>query len=163
MSCLNLPASLQNFSVPLYLPKRQECSYSCQDNFSHALASTSSGPLFNHLLCLAFPNSLSWQLPLYLEIYSSFSPAQKHSLFCYTYTLCSVNKALRSFTANPFERPAHTPCFLFLTNHSCKPLQPGLWPHHPGKLGAPRSSVLSKAPNPQRFLSYYPPEPLHST
>lgn len=137
-----------HFKTSPYLfifPRGRSAPYFCQ-HVSHALASSSSGPLFNHLLSLAFSNSLSWQLLLSLEIHSGFSPAQKHSLSSATPTSFVLKQ--RSFTANPSERPTHTHCFFFLSIHTWKPLQPGLWPYHPRKLHAPGSLVFYKAPNP---------------
>lgn len=87
-----------HFKTSLYLfifPRGRSAPYFCQ-HVSRALASSSTGPLFNHLLSLA-SNFLSWQLPLSLEIYSGFSPAQKHSLSPATPTSFALKQ--RSFTA----------------------------------------------------------------
>lgn len=129
--------SSQVTGVLLFLP-REPLLCSC----FHFLRASLKSPLFPGI------SKFSILAASYLEIYSGFSPAQKHSL-CYTDIISLVKQ--RSFTANPFERVAHTRCFLFFNIHSCKSLQPGLCPHHLRILRAPRS-LVSEAINPQHSL-----------
>lgn len=159
MSCVNLSASLQHFSVPFYLPKRQECPLflptrllcSCFLFFRASFQSSPFPGIFKFSTLAA--SSLS------RNTFRFLSSSKAHSLFCYTYIICSVKQ--RSFTANPFES---SDSLLPLPQHSLmKTLTAWPLPLSSKEITCSGSLVFCKAPNPQRFLSYYPPESLHST
>lgn len=141
VGCINLSASLVNLSVPSYLPKRQKCSYSCQDNSSSCALDPKPFYLFRASLqsspfsCIS-KLSPSWRVPLYLETYSGFLQPQSTPSILLHLHCCSVKR--RSSPANPSGRAAYTHSSLSLPINSCKAWQSGLCPRHPEKPYAPK-------------------------